>query len=270
VTKGSAGGGRRCSRPAANCKLWDVQARPPPPRASSRGSLSGLASLVAELVGTGTDRAARRRAPRPATPSYAGTDYYYPALLAIVKVGIALPAGPARLARRPRRAPPSSTPAGACSTARGRRPIRAAPRLRLELSPRLWLASFAVTSLHLPRAGGRRGGRSPAAWPLLAPWLHSSALPIFAVLAVAVAIAWRAIGGWLADYEEYAAATYAPGAAPRSRASAAHGPPPAGPVAASTFALRPRVREPSSPRGRVARAPQTGAGERVLRPAEGK
>lgn len=43
--------------------------------------------------------------------------------------------------------------------------------------------------------------------PLLAPLLHTSALPVFAVLAVIVALAWRAVAGWLADYEHHARET---------------------------------------------------------------
>ena len=46
-------------------------------------------------------------------------------------------------------------------------------------------------------------------WPLLAPWLHSSALPAFAVISVVCALAWSAVRSWLADYEEHAQATVA-------------------------------------------------------------
>jgi hypothetical protein len=46
-------------------------------------------------------------------------------------------------------------------------------------------------------------------WPLLSPWLHSSALPVFAVLSVLCAVVWAAVRGWLADYEEYAHASVA-------------------------------------------------------------
>ena len=44
---------------------------------------------------------------------------------------------------------------------------------------------------------------------LLAPWLHTSALPVFAVLAVLVALAWSAVASWLREYERYAADTCA-------------------------------------------------------------
>jgi hypothetical protein len=45
-------------------------------------------------------------------------------------------------------------------------------------------------------------------WPLLAPWLHTYALPVFAVLAVALAALWR-LTGWLDDVEDYAVRTMA-------------------------------------------------------------
>ena len=44
-------------------------------------------------------------------------------------------------------------------------------------------------------------------WPLVSPWLHSSALPVFAVLSVLCALVWGAVQGWLAEYEEYAQAS---------------------------------------------------------------
>jgi hypothetical protein len=39
---------------------------------------------------------------------------------------------------------------------------------------------------------------------LLDPWLHSSALPVFAVLAVVVAVVFRTVELWLGDYERIA------------------------------------------------------------------
>jgi hypothetical protein len=44
---------------------------------------------------------------------------------------------------------------------------------------------------------------------LLAPWLHTAALPVFAVLSVVVALVYRAVENWLADYESYARDTAA-------------------------------------------------------------
>jgi hypothetical protein len=46
-------------------------------------------------------------------------------------------------------------------------------------------------------------------WHLLGPWLHSSALPVFAVLSVVVAVVFRTVELWLSDYEELAADTIA-------------------------------------------------------------
>jgi hypothetical protein len=83
-----------------------------------------------------------------------------------------------------------------------------APRFRLELSPRLWFASFLVTSLiYLVQMDAE--GISAGRWPLLAPWLHTSALPVFAVLAVVVAFVYSAASCWLADWESYARETEA-------------------------------------------------------------
>ena len=59
-------------------------------------------------------------------------------------------------------------------------------------------------------------GISSGRWPLLAPWLHTSALPAFAVLSVVVAVLYRAAEQWLAEYETYALAA----AARKSRAAA--------------------------------------------------
>jgi hypothetical protein len=85
---------------------------------------------------------------------------------------------------------------------------RPAPRVTLELSARLWLASFAVTSVfalvHVD-ADQAAAGNGPLFWP----WLHTSALPVFAVLSVLVALAWSAVSRWLNEYERYAEDTCA-------------------------------------------------------------
>jgi hypothetical protein len=83
------------------------------------------------------------------------------------------------------------------------------PRVRVVFSPRLWLTSFIVTSLfYLVQTDAER--LSSGQWtPLLSPWLHTSALPVFAVLAVLVAVVWGAVAGWLADYERFAEAAVA-------------------------------------------------------------
>jgi len=154
-------------------------------------------ALIAELIG----RSLAHRldfGQHVATPSYSGADYY-PILLACVKVGIALLL--ARLVWRFVRARSTARAAGRVLGAVGRAEM---PRLRLELSPRLWALTFATTSLlYLVQADAER--ISTGRWPLFAPWLHSSALPIFAVLAVVVALLYGAVARWLREYERYAA-----------------------------------------------------------------
>src|SRR5204862_1275678 len=173
------------------------------------GLAFGLLALVAELVGRSlTHRLDVGR--HVAAPGYAGADYY-PFLLAGVKFGIALLL--ARLAWRFARAHSAARAARRLLTAVGSRPSRA-PRVRVVFSPRPWLASFFVTALfYLVQTDAER--LSSGRWPLLAPWLHTSALPVFAVLAVLVAIGWGVVAGWLADCERLpeAAAAHAERAA---------------------------------------------------------
>jgi hypothetical protein len=124
---------------------------------------------------------------------------YYPFLLVGVKAAGALLL--AALAARALRA-------WAAADA-GRRILKAsghthdqAPRLRPGLSFKVWAASFAATSLvYLVHADTESAvaGR----WPLLAPWLHTYALPVFAVLAVLIALAWR-LAGFLHEIEAFA------------------------------------------------------------------
>ena len=167
------------------------------------GLAFGLLALVAELVGRSlTYRLDVGR--HVSSPGYAGADYY-PFLLAGVKIGIALLL--ARLAWRFARAHAAARAARRLLAAVGSRPSRA-PRVRVVLSPKLWLASFLVTALfYLVQTDVER--LSSGQWPLLSPWLHTSALPVFAVLAVLVAVVWGAVAGWLADYERFAEATVA-------------------------------------------------------------
>ncbi|HET8607407.1 MAG TPA: hypothetical protein VFL66_10320 [Gaiellaceae bacterium] len=125
---------------------------------------------------------------------------YYPFLLLAVKAGAALLA--ARLLWRLARAHATARAGRRLLAAFGARPA-AVPRVRVELSPRLWAASFAATALlYLLQTDTTH----PAAG--LAPWLHTYALPVFAVLSVAVALGWRAVAGWLSAYESYAEETY--------------------------------------------------------------
>jgi hypothetical protein len=180
------------------------------------GLAFALLALVAELVGRSlTHRLDVGR--HVSSPSYSGADYY-PFLLAAVKLGVALLL--ARLAWRFARARAAARAGERVLTAVGKQ-SRPAPRPRLELSPRLWLAAFTVTSVfalvHVD-ADQAASGR----WPLLWPWLHSSALPVFAVLAVLVALAWGAVSRWLNEYERYAQDT----CARASRVAAADDPAP--------------------------------------------
>jgi hypothetical protein len=157
-------------------------------KALARAALIFLA-LCAELLG----RSLSHRLDfgrHVAAPSYSGTDYY-PILLVVVKVGVALML--ARLAWRFVKATRVLQTTGA----------RCRPKVRIELSPKLWLGSFLATSLiYLLQMDAE--GISAGRWPLLAPWLHTGALPVFAVLSVVVAVVYRAVEQWLAEYETYA------------------------------------------------------------------
>lgn len=158
----------------------------------------GLLAFAAELVG----RSVIHRfdvGRHVATPSYAGADYY-PILLMAVKLAVALML--ARLLWRFVRARAAARAGRRLLGAVGVEPERT-PRVRIELSPRLWLWFFLVTAtMYLVHTDGEQ--LSDGRWPLLAPWLHSSALPIFAVLAVVTALVWRSVARWLSDYESYA------------------------------------------------------------------
>ncbi|HET8527895.1 MAG TPA: hypothetical protein VFL60_03220 [Gaiellaceae bacterium] len=142
----------------------------------------GLLVLAAEL--TGRSLAYRIDVGRHVgRVSYADASYY-PFVLLCVKVGAGLML--ARLAWRFFQARRVAAVVGA------------APRLRLRLSWRLWLASFlGTTAVFLLQTNAERAV------------LHSSAVPVFAVLAVFVAVAYRAAEQWLGDYERIAAVAVA-------------------------------------------------------------
>jgi hypothetical protein len=163
------------------------------------GLALGLLALVAELSGRSlTHRLDVGR--RVGSAGYSHADYY-PFLLAGVKVAVALML--ARLAWRFAKAHAAARAARRVASALGVCPARRAPRVRIELSWRLWLVSFVVTaSLYLVQADAERllAGQGQ----LLDPWLHSSALPVFAVLAVVVAVVFRTVELWLGDYERFA------------------------------------------------------------------
>ncbi len=168
------------------------------------GLAFGLLALVVELVGRSlTHRFDLGR--HVGAPGNTSADYY-PLLLAVVKIAIALLL--ARLAWRVVRAHAAERAGRRLLRVVGARPAHSVPRVRFSLCPRLWLAFFALTALiYLVQIDAETA--SAGRWPLLAPWLHSSALPVFAVLSVAAALLWSAVASWLSDYERYAEETVA-------------------------------------------------------------
>jgi hypothetical protein len=171
-------------------------------RRTAKVAAFALLALAVELLGRSIT--ARIDGALHVRPLAAPDASYYPFLLAGVKIAVALAL--AALAWRVARA--------RATAAAGRRLLgplahrRRAPRVRLTLDPRLWAFSFVATSLwYLVQTDVDRV--SAGSWPLVAPWLHTDALPVFAVLAVLVALGWRAVAQWVAEYEDYAAATIA-------------------------------------------------------------
>jgi hypothetical protein len=130
---------------------------------------------------------------------------YYPLLLVAVKtVGALVFAG---LLARGARAWATADAGHRLLVACGRGHERRTPRLRAALSMRVWFAAFAATSLlYLVHADA--DGIAAGRWPLLAPWLHTYALPIFAGLAFVVALVWR-FASWLYEVEDYGVRTIA-------------------------------------------------------------
>ena len=157
----------------------------------------GLLALVAELSGRSLTN--RLDVGRHVGPVPVAQHDYYPFLLAGVKVAVALML--ARLAWRFARATAAARQARRLAGVG--LPTRSA-RVRFELSPRLWLAAFLGTAtIYLLQTDAER--LAVGRWPLLAPWLHTSALPVFAVLAVVVAVVYRAVEDWLGEVERIAA-----------------------------------------------------------------
>ena len=177
-------------------------------RARAHRRLSGLGSfallaLVAELAGRSlTVRLDLGR--HVPTPSYSGADYY-PFLLAAVKIGIALML--AALTWRFIKARAAARAARRLLVRGGGRPSDV-PRMRVSVSARSWALAFGLTAgFYLVQTDSERfaAGR----WPLMSPWLHTSALSVFAVLSVLVALLHGAVSRWLSDYERYAEDTVA-------------------------------------------------------------
>jgi hypothetical protein len=190
-------------------------------RRSTAFAAFALLALIAELVG----RSATLRVDRAlsvVTPLATPTTRYYPFLLAGVKVLGSLTV--AALAWRIIRAHAMARAAERLLGTIGHRRLGHRPRPRVRLSARLWFASFAATSLwYLVQNDYERV--SQGRWPLLAPWLHTYALPVFAVLAILLAIGWAAVRDFVAEVEGYANATLAgvhrllPAASPAPHAS---------------------------------------------------
>jgi hypothetical protein len=127
---------------------------------------------------------------------------YYPVLLVALKTVAVVFAG---LLARGARAWATADAGHRLLAAVGHGHERRAPRLRAALSLRVWLAAFGATSLvYLLHADA--DGIAAGRWPLLAPWLHTYALPIFAGLAVVIALVWQ-FATWLYEVEEYAVRT---------------------------------------------------------------
>ena len=106
-------------------------------------------------------------------------------------------------------------------------------------------------------------GAEVGRWPLLSPWLHSSALPGFAVISVVCALAWSAVRSWLADYEEHAQATVARALRLAGRAPLRVPRPAARARRPAPAHLRPRVREPPASADRVTPRTDSAGGSSV-------
>jgi hypothetical protein len=162
----------------------------------------GLLTLLAELTGRSiTHRLDHRVRVEPLAAPMAP---YYPFLLAGIRILAALAL--AAVAWRLVRAHAAASAGEALLRRIGERRFRP-PTLRVELTPRLWLASFGATSLwFLVQNDAER--LSEGRWPFFAPWLHTYSLPVFAVLSVLLAVAWNAVRNWMVEVERYIADTY--------------------------------------------------------------
>src|SRR2546430_15016992 len=105
----------------------------------------GLLALVAELAGRSL--AHRLDFGRHVETPYAGAQYY-PVLLAVVKVAVALML--ARVAWRFVKARAVARAARRLLDAQGFAATHRAPRVRIQLSPRLWLRPFLLTPPRFP------------------------------------------------------------------------------------------------------------------------
>ena len=183
----------------------------------------GLARLALLLLALVAELAGRSLAHRldfgrhVETPATSGAEYY-PILLAVVKVAVAL-----MLARVAWRFAKARTVARAARRLldRAGSPRRAALRRASGSSclPRLWLGSFLVTSLDLPRADRRGGnlGRPLAAARAVAAHLRAAGLR--SARPSSSRSCYRAVENWLSDYESYARETRRPRQPPVRRSA---------------------------------------------------
>jgi hypothetical protein len=154
--------------------------------------------VVAEVAGRSLTRHVDR-ALHVQPLANSGTSYY-PFLLVGVKVVGALTL--AALLARGLRAWATHDASHRLLTAAGHAPDGRKPRLRPGLSPRVWAGAFLSTSvLYLVHADVDYA--TAGHWASFEPWLHTYALPVFAVLALAVAMAWR-LASWLYELEDFA------------------------------------------------------------------
>ena len=163
------------------------------------GACFALLALLTEL--TGRAITVRLDGALHVAPLATPTTRYYPFLLAGVRTLAALLFALAAL-----RAVRAHAAAAAGERLLGR--IMHRPRFRVTLSLRLWAYAFVATSLFY-LAQNDAAGVATGRWPLLAPWLHTYALPVFAVCTLLLALGFGAVRSWLADVERYAATTLA-------------------------------------------------------------
>lgn len=167
---------------------------------SRRRQLAAGALLVAVLAGEVAGRWLVAHLPlvgHVPQRGHGGLDAW-PVVVVAAKIGIALLL--ARLAWRLVRAHQMAVAGERLLRIRRFRPTRPLPAVGL--SPRAWLASFAAMSI-LYLVPTSSGEVTNGCWLLVTPWLHTQALPVFAVLAVVVAALWRTLSRWLAALERY-------------------------------------------------------------------
>jgi hypothetical protein len=169
-----------------------------------RRGLATFAFLVVVAEVVGRSLSARVDARLHVEPLANSSANYYPFLLVGVKIVCAFAL--AALLARATRAHAAARAGERLLVAVGHRHERT-PRLRPQLSFRVWLAAFVASSLvyliHTDIESTAVGR-----WPSLDPWLHTYALPVFALVAVAVACAWR-FASWLDEVEDYVERAFA-------------------------------------------------------------